>query len=203
MGSKQRLTDLGIPLVFDQPGVGENLHTQTMSVLPVPLTPSLESESIRPGMKALAFANLDTEDQSNFITNYPGSKDAGDKVIRSLIQSSNEASASLILAVRSGNLALLVAISSFPFSRGNTHISSFNPDTKPVIDVGLLANDLDLEILTRHVCRLREIASTDDFKPFCDLPRHLPTWTQSKASFAYLPPNTPLLREYCDAPERG
>lgn len=151
VGSKQRLTDLGIPLVLDQPSVDENLQIHTMSVLPVPLTSSPEADSIRPGMKALAFIHLDTEDQRNFLVTNPESKDAGVEAIRSHIQSPNQASASLILAVRPGNLALLVAISSFPFARGNTHISSSNPDTKPVIDAGLLKNVLDAEILTRHV----------------------------------------------------
>lgn len=75
VGSEQRLIDLGIPLVLDQPSVGENLQIHTMSVLPVPLASLPEADSIKPDMETLAFTHIDPEDQRKVLATYTESTD--------------------------------------------------------------------------------------------------------------------------------
>ncbi|KAJ5173317.1 glucose-methanol-choline (gmc) oxidoreductase [Penicillium capsulatum] len=166
IGSQERLHQLGIPTVVDQPGVGENLQNHLMSVLPVPIKSTPESAKITAGAKAMAFTRLDPEEQSQFLAAYPASGNTSDQAIRSLIQSPKEASALLILVVRPGNLALLIAIPSFPFSRGSIHISSTDPDVQPTFDLGSLSNELDMEILAHHTRDLYDLISSDTLRPF-------------------------------------
>ena len=166
IGNKERLTKLGIPVVIDQPGVGENLQNHLMSIIPAPLKPQSGLEGIKPGLKALAFVRIDPGEQDKLFEAHPDSETTSDKAIRSIIQSPNEASASIFLAVRSSNLALLGAITSFPFSRGSTHISSAEFDVMPTVDAGFLNNEMDLEILARHVRTLHELTTAEALKPF-------------------------------------
>lgn len=166
IGNKERLTKLDIPVVVDQPGVGENLQNHLMSIIPAPLKPQSGLDGINPGIKALAFVRIDPGEQNMLFESPPDSESASDKAIRSIIQSPNEASASIFLAVRSASLALLGAIASFPFSRGSTHISSAEFDAKPTVDAGFLNNEMDLEILARHVRTLHELTAAETLKPF-------------------------------------
>ena len=166
IGSRERLNELGIPVVIDHPGVGENLQNHLMSVLPAPLSPNSSLEGIKPGLKALAFVRIDPEEQKKLLAAGSEPKNASEKAIRSIIQSPNEASASIFLAVRSASLALLGAITSFPFSRGSTHISSAQFDAMPTVNPGFLSNELDLEILARHVQTLHELPTSDSLKNF-------------------------------------
>ncbi|KAJ5086966.1 glucose-methanol-choline (gmc) oxidoreductase [Penicillium alfredii] len=122
VGAKDRLSALGIPVVLDHTGVGENLQNHVMGILPVPLA-------------------------------------SFEKVIQSINQSSDEASAFLLLSTAPGNNAVLAIIPSYPFSRGSTHISSADADVKPTIDPRFFAHDLDLEILARHTQNLYRLIS--------------------------------------------
>ncbi|KAJ5662167.1 uncharacterized protein N7477_009783 [Penicillium maclennaniae] len=166
IGGKERLDKLAIPVVIDHPGVGENLQNHLMSVLPAPLSPDAGLEGVKPGLKSIAFVRIDPEEQNKLFAAGPEPKSASEKVIQSIIQDPNEASASIFLAVRSASLALLGAITSFPFSRGSTHISSAEFDTMPTVDPGFLSNELDLEILARHVQTLHELPTSDSLKKF-------------------------------------
>jgi choline dehydrogenase-like flavoprotein len=166
IGDTERLTKLGIPVVIDQPGVGENLQNHLMSIIPAPLVPESGLEGIKSGLQALAFVRIDSEEQNKLLATHPESDSASEKAIRSIIQSPNEASSSIFLAVRSASLALLGAITSFPFSRGSTHISSAEFDTMSSVDAGFLTNDMDLEILARHVRTLYELPTAEPLKAF-------------------------------------
>lgn len=166
VGDKTRLSNLGIPLVIDQPGVGDNLQNHLMSVLPVPLQPTAGLKGITPGLKALVFVRLGHDELKRLLTFGPQSKTASETVIRTLLLSPNEASASLFLSLRSEKLALLGAITCFPLSRGTTHISSADPDAMPTIDAGFLTNEVDLEILARHARSLHELTNAESLKPF-------------------------------------
>lgn len=143
IGAQERLSNLGVPLLVDLPGVGENLQNHLMSVLPVPLRPTPLLEDITPGLKALAFVTLEPVER---------------KIVFP--------TASLFLAVRSSNLALLGAIPCYPNSRGSTHLSAM--EAMPTIDAGFLTNDRDMDILALHVQMMHEIASAQALKPFFD-----------------------------------
>ena len=59
VGQKDRLSRLGIPVVKNQPGVGEYLQNYLMSILPT----HLKVEGIAPGIKVLSRTRLDEEEQ--------------------------------------------------------------------------------------------------------------------------------------------
>jgi choline dehydrogenase-like flavoprotein len=166
IGDKTRLHKFGIPVVIDQPGVGENLQNHLMSVIPAPLNPKPSLEGIKPGLKALSFVRIESDELNKLLEAHPESEHTSEKAIRSIIQGPNEASASIFLGVRSASLALLGAITSFPFSRGSTHISSAEFSAMPTVDPGFLSNELDLEILARHVRTLHELPISDSLKTF-------------------------------------
>ncbi|KAB8236626.1 GMC family oxidoreductase [Aspergillus alliaceus] len=164
VGDESRLRDLGVPLIINQPGVGENLQNHVMSVLPVPLNARPEIEGISPGIKALAFVRLGTEMME--LLDSSGSSDSSQRVIQSILQDPNEASACLFVSILPGNMALLGIIPGFPLSRGSTHIQSADPDAMPRIDPRFLANPLDMEMLVRHVQHLQNIPSSAALRPF-------------------------------------
>jgi choline dehydrogenase-like flavoprotein len=58
VGHKNLLGLLGIPLVLDTPGVGDNLQNHVMSILPVPLRANSVPDGITPGLKALEVVRM-------------------------------------------------------------------------------------------------------------------------------------------------
>ncbi|GLB05365.1 hypothetical protein AtubIFM57258_000645 [Aspergillus tubingensis] len=159
VGQKDRLTELGIPVVMDLPGVGENLQNHVWSILPTPL----KVEGVQPGIKTLAFTHLDKDEQENLISDDPNDQ-TSDRVIKSILGNPDNASACLALSAMPGGVALLVAISSFPFSRGSCHCSSANIDAKPTVDPQFFANELDIETMARHVQNLYKLSNAPAFE---------------------------------------
>ncbi|KAJ6004756.1 hypothetical protein N7540_012555 [Penicillium herquei] len=159
IGQKDRLTKLGIPVVLDHPGVGENLQNHIWSVLPT----ALKVEEIPPGIKSLAFTRLDQDDQEQILLK-DSVQDSSSRIIKSILQDPDNASACLAFSVMPGGVALLIALASFPFSRGNTHIVSADMNDKPRIDPQFFQNDIDIEILARHVQNLQKLTHAPAFE---------------------------------------
>jgi choline dehydrogenase-like flavoprotein len=171
VGKGDHLSQLGIPVMLDHSGVGENLQNHLMSILPIPL----KAEGLTPGIKTLAFTRLDRDELQQILSKSPRSN-TSDRVIESILESPKEASACLFLSVKPGQVALLGVISSFPFSRGSTHISSSDYNARPTIDPRFLANDIDIEVLAHHVQKLHSLANSPTLKPFLEpsaVPRDL------------------------------
>ncbi|TGO29852.1 hypothetical protein BPAE_0010g00360 [Botrytis paeoniae] len=59
-----------------------------------------------------------------------------------------------------GNYLTIACMLLHPLSRGNTHITSSNPEIPPQIDPKYLSHPLDLEILSRHVRYISKIISS-------------------------------------------
>lgn len=174
VGRKDRLSHLGIPLILDTPGVGENLQNHVMSILPVPLRTDSVPEGITPGLKALAFVRLNRDDQERLMHSLANTGEPSERAICNIIDvDKSEASASMFLAVRSAELALLGVITSFPFSRGEMHVTSADPDASLAIDAGFFTEPMDIEILARHVKRLHELTTTGPLERFLQ-PRPAP-----------------------------
>jgi choline dehydrogenase-like flavoprotein len=165
IGCQDRLSRLGIPVVIDQPGVGENLQNHTMSMFPVPLKSRPDLEGMTLGFKGVAFTHLDQEDQSALFARTESASPAS-QAIQSILSSPDEASAVLMMAVFPDDNVILGVISSFPFSRGSCHITSSDPDEMPNIDMRTLSNDLDIEFLARHVQKLHQLTSSPALAPF-------------------------------------
>ena len=97
VGQKDRLTELGIPVVMDLPGVGENLQNHVWSILPTPL----KVEGVQPGIKTLAFTHLDKDEQENLISDDHNDQ-TSDRVIKSILRNPDNASACLALSAMPG-----------------------------------------------------------------------------------------------------
>jgi choline dehydrogenase-like flavoprotein len=165
IGSKDRLDNLGIPLVIDQPGVGENLQNHLMSMMPVPLNSHPDLEGMSFGFKGVTFARLDPEEQKSVLAGVD-SATTSDQVIRSILENPDEASGILLLTVIPGNMVILGVVTSFPFSRGNSHVTSSDPNELPSIDTKYFSHDLDIEILARHVQSLHRLTTAPALQPF-------------------------------------
>jgi choline dehydrogenase-like flavoprotein len=115
VGNKGLLTHLGIPLVIDNPSVGELMQNHVMSVLGYPLNPDFE---VAAGIQALTFTRLPGKDEKEPLDKYSSatSQDqARHNVIRKIIESPDEASGVVFLGVHPGDVALLGLIPGFPF----------------------------------------------------------------------------------------
>ncbi|KAE8140038.1 hypothetical protein BDV38DRAFT_269438 [Aspergillus pseudotamarii] len=125
VGQKDRLNRLGIPV------------NHLMGVLPAPL----KVEGIATCIKALAFTRLDEKEQ---VFSSSHKTETSERVIKSILRGRDEASASLLLSVIPGGIALLGVILSFPLFRGSTQIASSDPNAKPIIDTQFFANDMEI-----------------------------------------------------------
>ncbi|KAJ6003412.1 glucose-methanol-choline (gmc) oxidoreductase [Penicillium sp. IBT 35674x] len=166
VGQKDRLDKLGTPVIIDHPGVGENLQNHMMGVL----TTSLKSEGLTPGIKTLAFTRLDQDEQERIFAAHPELSTSGLNgsayVTKSILRSPDEASACNLLAIMPGGIAFLAILPSFPFSRGSIHIPSSDPNAKPIVDTQFLANEIDIEVLARHMQKLHELTTSPALEAF-------------------------------------
>lgn len=92
IGNKDRLARLEIPLVIDQPGVGENLQNHVMSLIPVSLKPHPGIAGISPGFKGLAFVHIDQDNQRNLFAELGDQSSPPSQIIESILNSPGEAS---------------------------------------------------------------------------------------------------------------
>lgn len=162
IGQKERLENLGIPVVIDQPGVGENFQNHLMGPIIAPLKEHPDLKNMISGLKSYTMTRLDPEEQNALLSNYAAVfSNLSDQVARSIIDTATEASACIFLGAISPSLAIMVPIISFPLSRGSCHISTADPDALPTVDAGLANKDFDLEILARHVRNCYELISSE------------------------------------------
>lgn len=167
IGQKERLNKLGIPVVIDQPGVGENFQNHLMGPIIAPLKEHPDLKDMIPGLKSLAMTRLEPEEQSVLLSNHAADFDnLADHVVRSIIDTPTEASASIFLGAISPSMAIMVPIISFPLSRGSCHISTTDPETLPTVDAGLANKDFDLELLARHVRNCYELINSEALKSY-------------------------------------
>lgn len=163
VGQKERLEKLGIPVIIDHPGVGENLQNHIMGILTTPM----KDEGLPPGIKTLAFTRLDQDEQEQIFAATPDANTStSEHVIKSILRSPDEASAFNILAVMPGGVAFLAILPCFPFSRGSIHIPSSDPNAKPIVDTQFLANEIDIEILARHMQKLHGLTTSPALESF-------------------------------------
>ena len=115
--------------------------------------------------------------------NYPAER-LQNSIIRSILDSPTDASASFFMAPQQGNfdrgpsprdifrlaipgnfIAIAVSIQ-HPFSRGTVHINTADPHAKPSVDPRYLSHPLDLELYARHMMRLEELVQTEPLAGF-------------------------------------
>ncbi|KAF7629682.1 putative glucose-methanol-choline oxidoreductase [Aspergillus flavus] len=75
-----------------------------------------------------------------------------------------------IPAASLGKFVTLGVMLSQPLSRGSVHITCNNPEKPPIIDPGYLSNPLDLEVMARHMLRIKELAESPQLGELLEQP---------------------------------
>jgi choline dehydrogenase len=153
IGSAEVLRSLGIPVVADLPGVGQNLHDHLR------LQVIYQSKREMPTIDVLAEVALFTHSrtgmqaappdlQINFSAGLPQLTPPGFKA--------------------TGPVSIFVPVLVQPQSRGDVKLRSANPQDPPIIDPHYLQMPTDLEAYVRAIELCRQIASTKAFAEFND-----------------------------------
>ncbi|CAI7621571.1 unnamed protein product [Penicillium pancosmium] len=169
IGDSKWLGHLDIPVKIDQPNVGRNLQNHLMQIIPVPIKAKSGVEGANLGFKGVGFMRVSPNEQNKLLAAYTETEDAPNKIIRSIIQHPNEASASAFFALASPELAILGVINSYPFSRGSLHASSNRFKETPIADAAFLSNELDLELLARNVRNMYDLIKTPALSQYLEL----------------------------------
>ena len=123
-----------------------------------------------------AYSTAGEKSMQTFLAQHPAQ--SGDlphhKFCRSVVESKTEGSAQFLMVdaqslegqLLTGNFITLIAVLMHPLSVGNVHMTSGQPAEQPIIDPKYLSNELDMEVLARHVMSLNLVAGT---KPLAGL----------------------------------
>ncbi|KAI4204974.1 MAG: hypothetical protein LQ350_000826 [Teloschistes chrysophthalmus] len=203
LGNHDRLTELGIPVIVENPGVGENLQNHLMCVR----THELKGGStIGKGIQSLAFLPCgDPQGEPKILDNASllvGHEKNPHDVVRSILSSPNEASCSIFMTfIDSEDFACFGLMQSIPFSRGSTHIVSPSPDENPRIDPRFYSNAQDLDIMAHHLLTLegfpRAGPVSSFFKPDGQKPPSNIAITDLESAKAYLRKNAVTTYHTC------
>lgn len=208
IGDKGLLERLGIPVLLDLAGVGENLQDHLMTGVSYEVNDGIitgdallrkEPEALKlaqemftehqkgpftvGGIQSHAFMDIPDADPVGLLNQYPAEDSEYFRVVRSIVERPDQASAAWYLFLAQANLheggksftgtrllpenfISLGCSQSHPFSRGRTHIASSDAADVPCIDPGYFSHPLDLEILARHVQALESLRHTKELQPF-------------------------------------
>ncbi len=131
VGPAERLRQLGIPVVHDLPGVGENLREHPSVVLVAIPREGVVSPGDPLQQAGLRFT-ADGSDERNDMQMYMWSQDA-------------DLTPQLRFVVPDNRYLFMLCVTlQRPVSRGSVHITSPDPDVQPAIDINLLADERDV-----------------------------------------------------------
>lgn len=167
VGEADRLKELGILPIIDNPNVGENLQNHVMCMCTYELE---ENVQIGDGIQSVASLPLrDNVRQEVFDEAPPVPQVEGDSysVRRAILDGPDEASCSTFMTfIGDPKFASFGVMQSIPFSHGSSHIVSSNPDHSLSIDPRFFSNPVDLEIMANHLLTLQKIPSTAPLSAF-------------------------------------
>ncbi|KAK7721255.1 hypothetical protein SLS64_001551 [Diaporthe eres] len=220
IGGADLLQQVGIDIVADLPGVGENLQDHLISYTAFQALSDIETkdalvrqepEAIAEGMQeyaatgggplaslgvhTYAYLPLGTEDQEALKVQLDQQEAPEDprerayyEIIKDTLLDPKRPSAAYLTALGQTNypkdlnnasatsppspgkfITFGVMLSS-PFSRGTVHIASSKVQDPPVIDPGYLSNPLDVEVMARHLLRIKSLASSAPFEKLLEQP---------------------------------
>lgn len=168
IGDREWLSQLGVTVKIEQPNVGRNLQNHLMNIIPVPIKAKSGLEDAKPGFKGIGFMKIPQDQQSNLLAAYIEPEEKFDQIIRSIIESPQEPSASAFLILSSPELALLGVISTYPFSRGNLHASSKGFNETPIVDVAAFRREIDLELLARNMQNMYRLITSSELSKYLE-----------------------------------
>ncbi|AEO67488.1 341e151e-c8f5-48a2-a6b5-f6e4095bcee6 [Thermothielavioides terrestris] len=185
IGPRALLSSLGIPVISDLPGVGQNLQDPIFfSVQNGVTTPSLASELANPNQAAAILAEYVSNKTGPYSS--PGGYIAFEKLPAASRANFSARTSALLAALPSDAPEIEYLAGSFagtgdgvttigdlsaailhPFSRGSVTIRSANISDPPVIDMGWLTDAADAEVAVAAFKRVRQAWSSpllDDWK---------------------------------------
>ncbi|KAG8159015.1 hypothetical protein KVR01_011458 [Diaporthe batatas] len=220
IGNADVLRKVGIDVVADLPGVGENLQDHLISYTAFHAADDIETkdalvrqepEAIAQAMQeyiatqdgplaslgvhTYAYLPLPAQDQEALkaeldqqeIPEDPRSQ-AYYELAKDTLLDPNQPSAAFMTAIGQtnypkdlnnasatsepspGKFITFGAMLSAPLSRGSVHIASSKVQEPPVVDPGYLTNPLDLEVIARHLLRIKPLASSTPFQKLLKQP---------------------------------
>jgi choline dehydrogenase len=147
VGPRAQLEALGIPVVHDLPGVGENLKEHPSVVLIARPKEGVVTPGEPLQQMGLRFTATGS-DQENDMQMYMWSQDA------------NQTPQLRAIANNEGFLFMLCATLQRPESAGTVRLASADPDVQPLIDINLLAEESDTEKMVDGVRRAWELLTS-------------------------------------------
>ncbi|SLJ99178.1 GMC family oxidoreductase [Novosphingobium mathurense] len=173
IGDGDHLNRLGIRIVADLKGVGQNLHdhigTQVQMTSPVPVSDyKLATSPIRVASALMQYlatrsgplANSGTDVVAYLRSGAPGHGELDLKYYFLPLLFGEDGN--LVKGHGFTNLVILTR----PESRGELRLRSANPADQPIIDANYLADERDRDALRRGVRKVREILDQPAFAPF-------------------------------------
>ncbi len=157
VGPAEHLRSLGIPVVQDLPGVGQNMRDHPLVSVELRVKEGVSLDTSGPRMQAglryTAEGSSSRNDMQIFPSNYGGPR-SGD---------------ALGGAWRSQDLGVrLTCILEQAVSLGALRLASADPEEKPVLDYAYLANDWDLDRLRGSIRKCQELLAHPAFEPLVD-----------------------------------
>jgi choline dehydrogenase len=147
IGPADQLRSLGIPVVADLPGVGQNLHDHLQLFVVFRSNVDYPAPDLATGNVLFTRTHGDTTRAPNMQINFTPSVP---KQYRAMLDFGGPASIFLAMMVQ-------------PNSVGQVRLRSANPQDQPVIDPNYLAHDAEIQMLTEGVKKIRELAATKAF----------------------------------------
>ncbi|KAK1584980.1 GMC oxidoreductase [Colletotrichum navitas] len=213
VGRRELLESHGIPVVIDNPNVGENVQDHPIVCQSFEVNDGVPSGDVLRdgnvlntvvgqyqatregpmGQSTISSAYLPVADHNGLLSKdekrsifdaheTQSSSSTSEKLIRSLIESSDEPSsqyllfpsqitindhpanvAEYVIPTRPENYITIMTILNHPFSRGTVHITSPDVAVLPEWDPKFNSNPLDLELLARNVQFVEKIVGTEPF----------------------------------------
>jgi choline dehydrogenase-like flavoprotein len=172
LGPAQDLQELGIRVISDLPGVGKNLHdhvdcmvickarSTTSYGLSLRAAPRLMVDGWRYLTKRRGMLSSNMVEAGGFIRSEPGA-DRPDLQLH-LIPGRKSHRGRMIEWGHGVSLHTCVLR---PHSRGTLRLDPSNPGARPLIDLGLLADNRDVALLSKGVAIARQILRQEPFAP--------------------------------------
>lgn len=153
IGAAEHLRALGIPVLVDLPGVGQNLQDHMR------LQVIYKSKQELPAPKLLAEVGLFTKTRPHLAASPPDLQINFSAGIPELSPPE---------LVTIGSVSIFVPVLIQPQSRGFVQLRSANPEDAPIINPNYLHMSTDLQAYVRGIEMCREIANTKAFADFND-----------------------------------
>ncbi|KAJ5506166.1 Glucose-methanol-choline oxidoreductase [Penicillium expansum] len=202
IGSADLLQTHGIPVIIDNPAVGENLQDHSIASINFEIADGqVSGDILRDPNVVQALIKLYEETRGGPLAGMPLSMaylplvdgtGAYSHIRKMLLQSDDPSSHYLFLPAQlhmnpgkttltdvlaktlPENYVSIMLLYNHPFSRGSVHISSGKSEDKPTYDPNLLSHPLDLEIMARQLQFIDRIADTAPFSTLLKAGKRMP-----------------------------